>query len=36
MTDIDWWCKYYVSIGEEDKALKYVEEGFDQMEVMCR
>ncbi|XP_067936252.1 myoferlin-like isoform X2 [Watersipora subatra] len=29
MEDIDWWCKYYTSIGEEDKALKYVQMGFD-------
>ncbi|KAF6018501.1 hypothetical protein EB796_023176 [Bugula neritina] len=29
LEDIDWWCKYYTSIGEEDKAMKYVEMGLD-------
>ena len=33
LEDIDWWCKYYTSIGENDKAMKYVELGFDSVRV---
>jgi len=32
-TDIDWWCKYYASIGENDKCQKYIEQGFDSLMV---
>jgi len=34
LEDIDWWCKYYTSIGENDKAMKYVELGFDSVRML--
>ena len=35
MTDegIDWWSKYYSSIGETEKCRHYLELGYDKMQV---
>jgi len=30
---IDWWSKYYASIGETDKCRHYLELGYDKMQV---
>lgn len=32
---IDWWSKFYASIGEWDKCLKYKEFGYDTICVSC-
>ena len=31
--DIDWWSKYYASIGENEKCLKYLEKDLDKIMV---
>eukprot|EP00058_Branchiostoma_floridae_P023452 XP_002608942.1 hypothetical protein BRAFLDRAFT_85483 [Branchiostoma floridae] len=31
--DIDWWCKFYASIGDEQQAGSYLQHGYDTMEV---
>ena len=31
--DIDWWSKYYASTGELDKCKKYLDLGYDKMQV---
>ena len=31
--DIDWWSKYYASIGDNEKCLKYIEKGLDMITV---
>ena len=31
--DIDWWSKYYASVGELDKCKMYLEKGFDKIQV---
>ncbi|XP_074642408.1 myoferlin-like [Tubulanus polymorphus] len=31
--DIDWWSKYYASIGELEKCKKYLDMGYDKIEV---
>ena len=31
--DIDWWSKYYASIGELDKCKMYLESGYDKIQV---
>ncbi|CAH1784691.1 unnamed protein product [Owenia fusiformis] len=31
--DIDWWSKYYASTGELSKCRKYLEKGYDKIEV---
>ena len=33
--DIDWWSKYYASIGELDKCKNYVELGYDKIQVLA-
>ena len=29
--DIDWWSKYYASIGDYDKSGDYIERGYDKL-----
>jgi len=29
---IDWWSKYYASIGEENKSKHYLELGYDKIQ----
>jgi len=29
--DIDWWSKYYASIGDYDKSGDYIERGYDKI-----
>ena len=29
--DIDWWSKFYASIGDYDKSGDYIERGYDKM-----
>lgn len=31
--DIDWWSKFFASIGEMDKAGQYLEKGYDKIMV---
>ena len=31
--DIDWWSKYYASVGRLDKCRQYVELGYDKLQV---
>ncbi|ESN98173.1 hypothetical protein HELRODRAFT_177418 [Helobdella robusta] len=31
--DIDWWSKFYASVGEMDKCKKYVDLGYDKLQV---
>ena len=31
--DIDWWSKYYASIGELEKCKSYLEKGYDKIQV---
>lgn len=31
--DIDWWSKFYASLGEVDKCSKYLEHGYDKIQV---
>lgn len=31
--ELDWWSKYYASIGETSKCKKYVQKGLDKIEV---
>ena len=31
--DIDWWSKYYASIGDYDKSGDYIERGYDKIVV---
>ena len=31
--EIDWWSKYYASIGEKAKSHTYMEKGYDKMKV---
>ena len=34
--DIDWWSKYYASIGDTEKCAKYLEKGMDKITVSRR
>jgi hypothetical protein len=34
--DIDWWSKFYSSIGEFDKAKQYLEKGYDKIQVFTK
>lgn len=29
--DIDWWSKYYASVGDYDKSGDYIERGYDKI-----
>ncbi len=31
--EIDWWSKYYASVGELDKCRQYLEQGYDKLQV---
>ncbi|KAK6186023.1 hypothetical protein SNE40_008141 [Patella caerulea] len=31
--EIDWWSKYYASIGETNKCKKYMEKGYDKIKI---
>lgn len=31
--DIDWWSKFYASVGDHDKAGVYLEKGYDKIMV---
>ena len=31
--DIDWWSKYYASIGDMEKCKQYLEYGYDTIQV---
>ena len=30
---LDWWSKFYASIGDEEKAGEYINEGYEKMTV---
>lgn len=32
--DVDWWSKYYASIGEESKSHIYLERGYEKIKVI--
>ncbi|XP_071507429.1 myoferlin-like [Diadema antillarum] len=32
--EIDWWSKYYASIGDTDKCVSYLERGYDTLELI--
>lgn len=34
--DIDWWSKYYASVGRLDKCKQYLEQGYDKIQVTRR
>ena len=31
--DLDWWSKYYASVGETEKCAKYIQKGMDKLEI---
>jgi hypothetical protein len=32
--DIDWWCKFYVSLGEIKKSGNYLQKGYEKLQVI--
>jgi hypothetical protein len=31
--DIDWWCKFYASLGEFKKCGSYIQKGYEKLKV---